>query len=122
MKNLLKKAESLGCKIPHKKWSDIDVEVEPALRSMEKAGIKLDVESINKLAKKLEKKIGVCEKKIFDHAGVEFNVASPSQLADVLFNKLKLSTFEIKRTKTGISTGAAELEKLKGNIQLSNVF
>ena len=113
MKDLLKKAEGLGCKIPHKKWRDIDAEVEPVLRSMEKLGIKLDTALIEKLNKKLEKKIANCQKRIYAFVDDEFNISSPSQIADVLFKKLKLPTQDLKRTKTGISTGAAELEKLK---------
>ncbi|MCA9343309.1 DNA polymerase I, partial [Candidatus Saccharibacteria bacterium] len=46
--------------------------------------------------------------------GEEFNVSSPSQLADILFKKLKLSTTGIKKGKTGYSTAARELDKLRG--------
>ena len=53
------------------------------------------------------------EKKIFKNAGTEFNIKSTKQLAEVLFVKMEISTDAIKKTKTGISTAADELEKLK---------
>jgi len=65
MKEILKKAEKLGCKIPHKKWSDIDREVAPVLREMEKAGIKIDVSALKRLEKKLSIKVSGIEKKIY---------------------------------------------------------
>ena len=114
MKEILKKAQGLGCVVPHKKWSDIDRELKPVLRDMEKAGIKLDVELLAKLSKKLTTKTKKLEAEIQKMAGKEFNVASPSQLSDILFKKLKLSTVDIKRNKSGISTGAAELIKVRG--------
>jgi len=114
MKNIIKKAEKLGCKIPHKKWSDIDCEVSPVLREMEKTGIKLDVKVLQSLSKKLTAKSQKLEASIQKMAGKEFNVSSPSQLSDILFKKLKLPTVDIKRNKSGISTGAAELMKLRG--------
>jgi DNA polymerase-1 len=60
----------------------------------------------------LDDSISDLEQKIYGHAEHEFNISSPSQLADVLFNKLNLPTQWIKKTKTGYSTGASELKKL----------
>ncbi|MEI6144094.1 MAG: DNA polymerase [Candidatus Berkelbacteria bacterium] len=114
MKNILTKAKNLGCIVPHKKWSDIDRELKPVLREMEKTGIKLNVELLGKLSKKLAAKSRKLEAEIQKLAGEEFNVASPSQLSEILFKKLKLPTVDIKRNKSGISTGASELMKLRG--------
>lgn len=113
MKEILKKAERLGCKIPHKKWSDIDREVGPVLRAMEKAGIKLDVKLLGQLEKRLKIKDKRLKKEIQKLAGEEFNISSPSQLAEILFKKLKLPTEELQRNKSGVSTGASELGKLR---------
>ena len=113
MKEILAKAEKLGCVIPHKKWSDIDREVGPVLRAMEKAGIKVNVSVLKRLEKKLITKVSGIEKKIYKMAGNEFNVSSPGQLAEILFKKLKLPSEDLKRIKTGISTSASELEKIK---------
>ncbi|HUY85078.1 MAG TPA: DNA polymerase, partial [Candidatus Dormibacteraeota bacterium] len=51
---------------------------------------------------------------IYGHADQEFNISSPTQLAEILFDKLKLPTAGIKRGKTGYSTAASELDKLRG--------
>ena len=113
MKDILEKAEKLGCKIPHKKWSDIDRELSPVLRAMEKNGIKIDTKSLTRLSKKLKVKSQRLENEIHKLAGAEFNVSSPPQLSTVLFKKLKLPTADLRRNKSGISTGASELLKLR---------
>jgi DNA polymerase-1 len=84
------------------------------LEAMEEAGIKIDVAHLKKMNKEVTAKIGQLEKRIHKMAGEDFNIASPKQLKEILFEKLKVSTEGISKTKTGISTAAAELEKLKG--------
>jgi DNA polymerase-1 len=83
------------------------------LANMEYVGIKLDTAYLAKFSKQLDKSIKELEQQIYKHAGSEFNISSPAQLADVLFNKLNLPTQWIKKTKTGYSTGATELGKLR---------
>lgn len=90
----------------------LDSDLEPVLRKMESAGILLDVTKLEKLNAEIIKKISKAEKAIYKHAKQEFNINSPIQLADILYNKLRLPTLEISKTKTGYSTGVAELEKL----------
>ena len=87
--------------------------VEPLMR-MEEAGVKIDEKYLNVLAKKLSKKEEELRKKIFELAGQEFNIASPQQLKEILFEKLKISTAGIRKGKTGLSTAASELEKMRG--------
>ena len=53
------------------------------------------------------------EEKIYSLAKTEFNIASPLQLKEVLFDKLKIATQGLKKIKTGLSTAAGELEKMK---------
>lgn len=84
------------------------------LADMEYLGIKLDTSYLKKFAKKLENTISDLEQTIYGHADYEFNIGSPAQLADVLFTKLNLPHEGIKRGKTGYSTAASELEKLRG--------
>jgi DNA polymerase-1 len=86
----------------------------PVLANMELAGIKLDVNYLRKFAKHIDGTISDLEQQIYGHADHEFNISSPAQLADVLFTKLNLSTEGIKKGKTGYSTAASELEKLRG--------
>ncbi|HZP55523.1 MAG TPA: DNA polymerase I [Candidatus Saccharimonadales bacterium] len=93
---------------------DVEWPLTPVLAEIECLGIKLDVPYLKKFAKKLEESINDLEQTIYGHADYEFNIGSPAQLADVLFVKLNLPTEGIKRGKTGYSTAASELEKLRG--------
>lgn len=93
---------------------DIEWPLTSVLADMEMAGIKLDTNYLNKFAKKLEGSISDLEQQIYGHADHEFNISSPGQLADVLFSKLNLPKQGIKKGKTGFSTAASELDKLRG--------
>lgn len=86
----------------------------PVLAEMELAGIKLDTGYLKKFAGEIGRTIDDCEKKIYKQAGQEFNIGSPGQLAEILFTKLQLPTQGVKRGKTGYSTAAGELDKLRG--------
>lgn len=93
---------------------DVEWPVIPVIADMELVGIKLDSKYLNKFSKELEDSISDLEQLIYGHADFEFNISSPAQLADVLFTKLNLPTANIKKTKTGYSTAASELDKLRG--------
>ncbi len=95
--------------------NDIELPIIHTLVAMEEAGVKIDVEFLNQMSKKLHRRISTLEKNIQKHAGQEFNVASNVQLKEILFEKLQLPTDKIKKTKTGFSTAASELEKLRGS-------
>lgn len=86
----------------------------PVLAQMERAGVKLDSEFLKKMSQTVSRRLATLEIKIHRSAGVPFNIASPLQLKEVLFEKLKISSLGLGRTKTGISTAADELEKLTG--------
>ena len=82
-----------------------------SILEMEINGIKINTEYLQSLSSEFEKKINSLEKTIFKFCGVEFNIGSPKQLGDVLFNKLNLTP--PKKTKTGeFSTGIEVLEDL----------
>lgn len=91
---------------------DIEMPLIRILAQMEQYGVALNVAMLEDLSKELGKRIKQLEKKIYELAGGEFNVDSPSQLAQVLFERLKLPTKGIKKTKSGYSTAAPQLEKL----------
>jgi len=91
----------------------IEVPLISVLADMERNGIKLDVKFLHKMSKNLEVRIKGIETRIYKIAGEKFNVASPKQLKEILFDKLKISTQGLSKTKTGISTAAGELEKLR---------
>jgi DNA polymerase-1 len=76
----------------------------------------------NKFADEINDLISDYEQQIYGHADQEFNIASPTQLADILFDKLKLPTKGIKKGKTGYSTAASELDKLRGEHPIIDVI
>lgn len=86
----------------------------PVLARMEEVGIKMDGEYLKVLQKEFSADKSRLEKEMVEMAGRMFNPASPSQLAEVLFKDLALPTKGIKKGKTGYSTAAPELEKLRG--------
>ena len=94
-------------------FNTIEMPLIEALSYMEDKGVKIDSEFLLSMSKKMTKKIKALEKKIHDLAGEIFNIRSTKQLKYILFEKMELPTEAIKKTKTGFSTGADELEKLK---------
>jgi len=83
------------------------------LAKTEKNGLKINVSFLNNLSKEVKKDLEILEARIFELAGQEFNVNSPKQLKEILFEKLKISIKGLSKTKTGVSTAGPELEKLK---------
>lgn len=86
------------------------------LASMEFEGFKVDKEYLGQLGEKFQVELDELEKGIYDFAGVKFNINSPKQLGEVLFEKLNLPV--IKKTKTGYSTSVEVLDKLKGSHEI----
>lgn len=86
----------------------------PVLARMEHRGIELDVDYLHKFADQINDLISDYEQQIYGFADQEFNIASPAQLAEILFTKLELPSKGIKKGKTGFSTAASELDKLRG--------
>ena len=88
----------------------IELPLQRVLAEMEKVGIKIDRRKLEELSLQMEQRIKELENKVYELAGVRFNVNSPKQLAEVLFVKHKLKP--IKKTKTGYSTDEETLRKL----------
>ena len=85
------------------------------LADMEFEGVKIDIDFLKAYSKELEKDAKVCEESVYAQAGVRFNLASPKQLGEVLFDKLKIDP-KAKKTKTGqYATGEDVLQKLSNN-------
>ncbi|WP_417592273.1 DNA polymerase I [Owenweeksia hongkongensis] len=83
-----------------KVFDEIELPLVPVLSDMELQGVNLDTEALSKLSKRLEEDIAELSKEIIELAGEEFNIASPKQLGEVLFGKLKLLE-KPKKTKSG---------------------
>src|SRR3989339_81510 len=92
----------------------IEIPLIPALADMELAGICLDKKFLANMELQFKKDLEKLTEKIYKLAGKEFNIASPAQLKKVLFEDMAISVSGIKKTKTGLSTAASELDKLKG--------
>ncbi len=86
----------------------------PVLAKMEERGILIDRPYFKSIASDFSTEKARLEHEMIDLAGEQFNPSSPSQLAHILFDTLKVSIKGIKRGKTGFSTAASELEKLEG--------
>jgi len=91
-------------------YRELELPLVPILARMERHGIRLDVEPLRAFGRELDEKLAVLLQRCYDAVGHEFNVGSPKQLAQVLFEELKLPV--IKRTRTGPSTDHEVLEKL----------
>ncbi len=95
-----------------KLYEEIDLPLVPVLARMEQAGVKIDTTALAKMSSELEREIAIKAKEICDIAGCEFNIGSPKQLGDVLFNRMNLP----KPVKYGkgrtISTAVDVLETL----------
>lgn len=99
-----------------KLFYDIENPLVKVLADMENVGFKVDKEYLEELGEKFNKEIEELEKSIHEDAGEEFNVNSPKQLGEILFEKMDLPV--IKKTKTGYSTNVEVLEKLKGEHEI----
>ena len=93
----------------------LDKQLLTVLRKIEKNGIKLNVTYLNKLARNYIKNLKELKNQIYHEAEHEFLIDSPKQLASVIYDELHLDggPVRIRRTKTGRSTAASELNKLK---------
>ena len=93
-------------------FNNIEMPLTRVLADMELTGIKVDKEYLEDLKEDLEKKLEVLEKEIYELAGVEFNISSPAQLSDILFNTLQIPY--PKRVKNNkYSTSKDILDKIK---------
>ncbi len=93
-----------------KLMEEIEMPLTYVLYDMEKEGILVRQEQLKEYGEALTGRIGELEQKIYQQAGIEFNINSPKQLGEILFDRLKLPGG--KKTKTGYSTAADVLEKL----------
>jgi DNA polymerase I len=96
-----------------KLFDEIEIPLVPVLAAMETEGIKLDVSFLKDMSVEMQKEIDAFEQKIYETAGEKFNLASPKQLGDILFDKLKIGGAKQKKTKTGqYATGEEVLSYL----------
>lgn len=99
-----------------KLYDEIELPLVYTLSDMEKEGVHVDAEELRVYGEELASQIEVLEKEIYEGAGETFNINSPKQLGQILFEKLQMPYG--KKTKTGYSTAANVLEKLAGEYPL----
>ena len=92
-------------------YFDMELPLCSVLYQMEKRGIAIDRNQLQQFGEMLSHRIADCEALIYGYSGEKFNINSPKQLGELLFDKLGLPP--VKKTKTGYSTNAEVLEKLK---------
>ena len=91
---------------------NIEMPLAPVLADMEIEGVKVDKNILNEMKEEMKGKIDVLTKEIYELAGVEFNISSPKQLGEILFEKLELPGG--KKNKSGYKTDAKVMHKLIG--------
>ncbi len=95
-------------------YEDIELPLTPVINKMEARGITTDCVYLKKLSKQYHSELDKIEKRIYKYADEKFNINSPKQLGEILFDKLQLTAKNLKRTGTGQkSTRESELEKLR---------
>ncbi|MDN5216218.1 DNA polymerase I [Fulvivirgaceae bacterium BMA12] len=103
-----------------KLFEEVEVPLVNVLADMEYQGVKIDVPTLESMSIELRDASAQVEKEIYDIAGAEFNIASPKQLGEILFDKLKLVE-KPKKTKTGqYATGEDILSKLAKEHEIAN--
>jgi len=93
-------------------FKEIEMPLVPVLAGIEAAGVKLDSKALNEFSKELHQEIIKVQEEIWQHAGVEFNIASPKQLGDILFDRLKIDEKPKKTATKQYQTGEDVLLKL----------
>jgi len=92
-------------------YYELEQPLSSVLAGMEKQGITVNAEALKELGSEFQRRIEDTKKAVFESAGFEFNIGSPKQLGEVLFDRLGLPS--ARKTKTGYSTDAEVLEKLE---------
>ena len=103
-------------------YEDIELPLVPVLADMERAGIKVDANVLRSLSAEMEKQLSDLTRRIYEAAGVEFNINSPKQLGELLFEKLNLPMHKKTRKTKGYSTDQAVLEELGESYELPRLI
>lgn len=91
--------------------TDLDLAVDPILKAMSATGVLVDLDFLSKFGASLKGRVADLEQQIYSYIGHQFNLNSPKQLSEVLFDELKLPV--VRKTKTGRSTDEETLQELK---------
>ena len=103
-------------------YEEIELPLIPVLAQMEQAGVRLDRDMLQEMGRAMQKEIGEYQTKIHQAAGTEFNINSPKQLGQVLFERLNLPAVKKTRKTGGYSTDQAVLEELAESYELPRLI
>jgi DNA polymerase-1 len=114
---LREKLQSELNKIPplYQLFSEIESPLVMVLWQMENYGIKININYLKNFSQQLERDLADIEKNAYESIGETFNLSSPKQLSEILFERLALNRKKSRKTKTGYSTDQSVLEKLQGD-------
>jgi DNA polymerase-1 len=101
-------------------YRDLEIPLENVLAKVEQTGVLIDSDLLNRMSIEFAERLADIEKQSYEIAGVQFNLASPKQVADILFNKLQYES--VKKTKTSQSTNAEVLEALAKEYPLARLL
>ena len=93
-------------------YEKIDLPLAPVLAEMERIGVRVDPKALDKMSQSMEKEVRRLEKEIWELAGIDFNLNSPTQLAEILFDKMNLAPAAKRGKAKSRSTAADVLEEL----------
>ncbi len=99
-------------------FTDVELPLAAVLADMEETGIAIDLAALRTMGREFADQLERLETECYTLAGREFNLNSPNQLREVLFNELKLPTKGLKKTKSGFSTDVDVLTKLAASHEL----
>lgn len=103
-------------------YNEIESPLVSVLEKMEREGVHLDKSALAELSQELAEDLDMCEKKIYELSGEEFNIDSPRQLGEVLFDKMQIPA-KVKKTKTGqYSTNEETLDKIRDKHEIIDVI
>lgn len=103
-----------------KLYRELELPLEEVLSRMERHGVRIDKDILHRVGDELKSRLALLETQAHELAGMKFNLGSPKQIGEILFEKLALPT--VKKTKTGFSTDSSVLEKLKGQHPLADIL
>lgn len=97
-------------------YTDVEIPLVKVLVDMEYRGVRINSEELKQQDLELTNRVDILENKIYELAEIKFNINSPKQLGEILFEKMRLPV--IKKTKTGYSTDSEVLDKLKSSSEI----
>lgn len=116
---LIPRLESLGAE---RLYREIELPLIPVLADMERIGIKVDPGKLRALSTEMGEQLASLTRRIYESAGIEFNINSPKQLGEILFEKLNLPMLKKTRKTKGYSTDQAVLEELAESYELPRLI